>query len=134
MKQLLYVFTLVTLLVLVYSSGCTATYNNEMGFRESSLNDSIPIPEKAKKVKDIKNPSNDNIKKGVTYRLNNIGGDQGITPPENYFEELKNHGWIRLKQKQMGHVNFFKNGDQVIAIEIHEDTLDIYELKEDAPY
>jgi len=76
MKQLLYVFTLVTLLV--FSSSCSATYNDEMGYRQSSLNESIPIPEKDKKVKDINNSSNPDVKKGVTYRLNNIGGGKGL--------------------------------------------------------
>lgn len=68
----------------------------------------------------------------VKYELKNIGGELGLYPPESYLNKLRNSGWVELKDKRLGHVQFFEKEDTVIAIEIHEDTFSIYEMNKDA--
>lgn len=78
--------------------------------------------------------SNPNIKIGVKYELDNIGGEQGLYRPDSYFNKLEDVGWVELEDKRLGHVQFFEKEGTVIAIEIHEDTFDIHEMNKDAKY
>lgn len=96
------------------------------------MNSDIPVPSNAKPLKVTTNSANTNIHMGLAYELEHIGGEQGLYPPTDYFQKLHDEGWIELEEKRLGSVHFFKKDDTVIAIEIHEDTFDIYEMKKDA--
>lgn len=96
---------------------------------KSEINEEIPVPADAVVSKvDFSNP---NIKEGKKYTLENIGGEQGIYPPLNYFEEMKNWGWEELEDERMGHVHFFRKEEQIISIEIREDYFNLYEMEKD---
>lgn len=62
------------------------------------------------------------------YELKNIGGEQGLYPPLDYFQKLADTGWVELEEERMGHIHFLKKDTTVIAIEIREDTFEIYEM------
>jgi hypothetical protein len=120
--------------LLIFTNGCTPSNDEEIGYKESSINDEIPIPKNAKQIEITTNSSNPNVKIGVRYELENIGGEQGLYPLNSYFQKLKDLGWVELEDRRMGHVQFLKKDDTVIAIEIHEDTIDIYEMNRDAKF
>ncbi|HEY2491690.1 MAG TPA: hypothetical protein VGI33_01975 [Paenibacillus sp.] len=132
MKKYLIAFILLPLLI--FTNGCTPSNDEEIGYKESSINDEIPIPKNAKQIEITTNSSNPNVKIGVRYELENIGGEQGLYPLNSYFQKLKDLGWVELEDRRMGHVQFLKKDDTVIAIEIHEDTIDIYEMNRDAKF
>lgn len=71
------------------------------------------------------------LKKGEKYYLENIGGEQGLYPPNKYFEEIKNWGWEELEKEQMGQAHFFTKGETIISVVIKEDYFHLYEMKED---
>ncbi|MFC4408874.1 hypothetical protein ACFOZY_00350 [Chungangia koreensis] len=98
------------------------------GYEESEINEDIPVPADAE-VSEVEF-SNPNIKEGKKYTLENIGGEQGLYPPLNYFDEMKNWGWEELKDERKGHVHFFRKEDQIISIEISEDYVNLYEMEE----
>ena len=108
--------------------GCSSPQNEISSYKKAGINEDIPVPANAEssKVK-FDNP---NINKGEKYSLENIGGEQGLYPPNEYFEEIKNWGWEELKTEQMGHVHFFSKGDTIISIVINEDNFHLYEMKE----
>lgn len=121
------IMLLISLLIMV--NGCSNSSNNEqIGYEGSSINEDIPVPNNAKEIEIITTSSNPNIKIGVRYELDNIGGEQGLYPPKEYFQKLKESGWIELEDQRLGHVQFFEKDDTEIAIEIHEGTFEIYEM------
>ncbi|KAB7705967.1 hypothetical protein F9802_12950 [Bacillus aerolatus] len=126
-KKLLSLFVLLTLIV-----GCSPSYDETGGYKESTINKDFPVPANAEPGE--ANFGNPNIEKGVKYKLKNIGGEQGLLPPQRYFQEIEKLGWKEEKDKQMGSVHFFKKDDTVIAVEIEENSFDLYQLKEGAPY
>lgn len=125
-KNGLYTICLVLLLV-----GCSSSYTETAGYKKAGISDDIPVPANAesRKVK-FDNP---NILKGEKYKLKDIGGEQGLYPPDGYFDELKNWGWDELEGEQMGHVYFFKKGNTVISLVIHENYFNLFEMKEEFP-
>lgn len=98
-------------------------------YKKATINIDIPVP--ANSESSSAHFENSNVKKGEKYSLENIGGEQGLYPPVEYFEEIKNWGWEELKNEQMGHVHFFRKGDTIISIVIKEDYFHLYEMKED---
>lgn len=108
------------------------TFGDEIvSYKKSGINEDFPVPANAESSKvQFDNPS---IKKGEKYRLKNIGGEQGLYPPSDYFEEITMWGWELLKEDQMGHANFFKKGKTIISIVIHENDFELYEMGEDFP-
>lgn len=114
--------------MLFFLVGCTASNEEDSSFIKSSVNKEVPVPANAKSSSASFN--NPNIKKGKTYKLDDIGGEQGLYRPQKYFEELKMWGWEELKREQMGSVYFFKKGETIIAIIIKEDYFQLYEMKE----
>ena len=116
-------------LMLLWLVGCSSSNNEISSYKKAGINEDIPVPANAEssKVK-FDNPT---IKKGEKYSLENIGGEQGLYPPNEYFEEIKKWGWEELKSEQMGHVHFFSKGDTIISIDIKEDSFHLYEMKED---
>jgi hypothetical protein len=132
LKRLLIAFILLPLLIV--ANGCTPSSDEEIGYKESSINDEIPIPKNAKQIEITTNSSNPNIKIGVRYELKNIGGEQGLYRPKSYFQKLTDIGWAELEDRRLGHVQFFKKDDTVIAIDIGEDTFEIYEMNKDAKF
>lgn len=97
---------------------------------KSSILSSIPKPEGAVQAGIQTNTGNQNIKISVRYELENIGGEQGLYPPNEYFQQLKAGGWSEIEEERVGHVHFFEKEDAVIAIEVREDWIDIYEMEE----
>ncbi|MEK5238301.1 hypothetical protein NST99_21670 [Paenibacillus sp. FSL L8-0470] len=127
-------FAVILLSSLLFANGCTTSKHVETGYAESAIHDDFPIPEAAKQGEITTNSANPNIKIGVSYELDNIGGEQGLYPPESYFQKLDDAGWAELEDRRMGHVQFFEKEDTVIAIEIHEDTFQLYEMKPGASF
>ncbi len=109
--------------------GCGAELNTSSGYKSSSIITQVPIPNSAKQIELIGNFSNPNIKVGVKYELKDIGGEQGLFPPSQYFQKLNELNWIELEDKRMGHIHFFQKNDKMIAIEIRQDTFTIYEMR-----
>ncbi|WP_339803068.1 hypothetical protein MKY19_12210 [Paenibacillus sp. FSL R5-0744] len=129
-----YLLTFIWLPLILFTSGCTSSTQEEQEYGISSINAEIPIPKKAKEIEVTTTSSNPNIKIGVKYKLDNIGGEQGLCRPDHYFNKLEDAGWVELEDKRLGHVQFFEKEGTVIAIEIHEDTFDIHEMNKDAKY
>ena len=129
-----YLIALILVPILIFVIGCTSSNDAEIGYTESSINNEIPIPKNAKQIKITTNSSNPNIKIGVQYELKNIGGEQGLYTPDRYFQKLKDLEWAELEDKRMGHVHFFKKEDTVIAIELGEDTFEVYEMIKNAKF
>lgn len=126
MKNSGIIFFLLSLLLLI--SGCTPSKYEITGYTGSSINGEIPVPVNAKQLSITTHSDNPNIKTGITYELKHIGGEQGLYVPSDYFEKLSEAGWVELEEERMGHVHFLKKSDTVIAIEIREDTFDIFEM------
>lgn len=99
------------------------------GYTESSVNEEFPVPVNAESSKAQYN--NPNINYGEKYSLENIGGEQGLYQPTEYFDVIKEWGWKEVENERMGHVQFFKKEDTIISIEIQEDYFHLYEMKED---
>lgn len=119
--------TCVICLMLLF--GCSPPINETTIYKKAGINEEVPVPANAKSSTDqFDNP---NIKKGEKYILKNIGGEQGLYPPKEYFEEIKNWGWEELKSEQNGHVHFFSEEGTIISIVIKEDYFQLYEMKED---
>lgn len=116
-------------LLLLWMVGCSSSQNEINGYKKSGINDEIPVPTNAESGK-VKF-DNSNIKKGEKYSLKNIGGEQGLYPPHEYFEEIKDWGWEELQSEQMGHIYFFKKGNTIISLEIKEDYFHLYEMEEE---
>ncbi|AIQ35434.1 MULTISPECIES: hypothetical protein [Paenibacillus] len=127
-----YLLAFILLPLILFNSGCTSSTQEVQEYGVSSINEGIPIPINAKEIEVTTTSNNPNIKIGVKYELKNIGGELGMYPPESYFNKLRDSGWVELKDKRLGHVQFFEKEDTVIAIEIHEDTFSIYEMNKDA--
>lgn len=129
-----YLLAFILLPLMFFNSGCTSSTQEEQEYGISSINAEIPIPKNAKEIEVRTTSSNSNIKIGVKYELDNIGGEQGLYRPESYFNKLEDDGWVELEDKRLGHVQFFEKGGTIIAIEVHEDTFSIYEMNKDAKY
>ncbi|AWV33376.1 MULTISPECIES: hypothetical protein [Paenibacillus] len=129
-----YLLAFIWLPLILFTSGCTSSTQEEQEYGVSSINAEIPIPKKAKEIEVITNSNNPNIKIGAKYELDNIGGEQGLYRLEGYFNKLNDAGWIELEDKRLGHVQFFDKEDTIIAIEIHQDTFDIHEMNKDAKF
>jgi hypothetical protein len=129
-----YLLAFIGLPLILFTSGCTSSTQEVQEYGVSSINAEIPIPENAKEIEVTTTSSNPNVKIGVKYELDNIGGEQGLYRPDHYFNKLEDAGWVELEDKRLGHVQFFEKEGTVIAIEIHEDTFDIYEMNKDAKY
>ncbi|WP_339315546.1 hypothetical protein [Paenibacillus sp. FSL R10-2734] len=127
-----YLLAFICLPLILFNSGCTSSTQEEQEYGVSSINAEIPIPKNAKEIEVTTTSSNPNIKIGVKYELDNIGGEQGLYPPESYFNKLWDSGWVELEDKRLGHVQFFEKEGTIIAIEIHENTFSIYEMNKDA--
>ncbi|SFI72228.1 hypothetical protein [Thermoflavimicrobium dichotomicum] len=119
---------LLAILSLMAVSACNPSGSADTGYQKSSIHEDFPVPKNAKPTTiQFDNPK---IEKGVKYILQGIGGKQGLYPPKNYFEEIGKWGWEELKDKQMGHVHFFRKGKTIISLVIHEDYFALYKMKE----
>lgn len=103
-----YLFTFILLSLSIFVTGCTSSAQEEQEYGVSSINAEIPIPKNAKEIEVTTTSSNPNIKIGVKYELDNIGGEQGLYRPDGYFNKLNDAGWIELEDKRLGHVLFFE--------------------------
>lgn len=131
MRKYHMIFMLLPLFLLAI--GCTPRYEEPIdGYKTSTIRDDFPIPESSVLLETITSSDNPNIDNVVTYEVKGIGGEQGLSTPERYFQEVQDSGWTELKENQMGHVHFFKKEDMVIALEIREDSITLYEMIKDA--
>ena len=118
-------------LLLLCLVGCSSSYDEITSYKKSGINEDFPVPANAESSEaQFENPY---IKKGEKYSLKNIGGEQGLYPPSDYFEEINIWGWEELKEEQMGQAHFFRKGNTIISIVIKEDYCELYEMKEDFP-
>ncbi|RAJ01336.1 hypothetical protein DET54_102827 [Paenibacillus pabuli] len=129
MKNFGIMFILLSLLLLI--SGCTPSTYEITGYTGSSINNEIPVPVNAKQLSVTTHSDNPNIQTGIKYELKHIGGEQGLYVPSDYFEKLFEAGWVEVEEERMGHVHFLKKRDTIIAIEIQEDTFEIFEMRQD---
>lgn len=111
--------------------GCSSTNEEITSYIKAGINEDFPVPANSESSKAKFN--NIYIKTGEKYSLKNIGGEQGLYPPSDYFEEINNWGWEELEEERMGHVHFFSKGNTIISIVIKEDYFELYEMKEDFP-
>lgn len=120
-----------SLLLLGMVTACASTdtpsYEAEAGYKKSVVNENFFVPINA--VQEETEFDNPNILKGSKYNLNNIGGDQGLYPPLQYFQDLEKSGWGELKDKRMGHTHFFEKDETVISVVVNEDFIKVYEMK-----
>ncbi len=100
-------------------------------YKMSSVHEDFPVPEQA--VEREATFGNPNITEGAKYELENIGGEQGLYPPKAYLEKINASGWTEIEEERLGHVHFFKKDDAVVALEVQEDSIGVYELKQDTP-
>ena len=118
----------ITCVICLLLFGCSPSINETNSYKKAEINEEIPVPANAKlSTETFDDP---NIEKGEKYILKNIGGEQGLYPPKEYFEEIKNWGWEELKSEQNGHVHFFSKGETIMSIVIKEDYFQLYEMKE----
>lgn len=68
-----YLLAFIWLPLILFTSGCTSSTQEEQEYGVSSINAEIPIPKKAKEIEVITNSNNPNIKIGAKYELDNIG-------------------------------------------------------------
>lgn len=133
MKKYRTVFMMLPIILLAI--GCTPRYEEPVdGYKPSSVYEDFPIPESAALLQTIPEPENPNIDNGAKYEVKGIGGEQGLATPVRYFHEIQAAGWTELEEKRMGHVHFFQKDDTVIALEVREDSLEVYELIKDAAF
>lgn len=68
-----YLLAFIWLPLILFTSGCTSSAQEEQEYGVSSINAEIPIPKNAKEIEVITNSNNPNIKIGAKYELDNIG-------------------------------------------------------------
>jgi hypothetical protein len=121
--------SMLTILVVIFVTGCTPTYDESKGYKESNINQSFPVPENA--VQSEVEYGNPIIKDGVRYNIKNIGGEQGLYTPESYITEIVNWGWTELEEERMGSMHIFRKDGTVMWLDINEDFLGLYQLNND---
>ncbi|KOP67529.1 hypothetical protein AMS62_21500 [Bacillus sp. FJAT-18019] len=115
--------------------GCTSVYKEPVdGYKSSSVHDDFPIPNSAVLTTTVTETENPNIDNGAKYEVKGIGGEQGLSLPTRYFQEIQASGWAELEDKRMGHLHFFEKDDKVVALEIRENSIEVYEMVEDAKF
>ncbi len=120
--------------LLVMSSACSAADSEGKGQAQGSLFADFPVPGYASQVGVITDTANPNIRQGVKYELQSADGAQAGDPPKDYWEQLQAAGWSELKEDRIGHVQFFRKEGTTVAVELHEGTMEVYEMKEGADY
>lgn len=127
--------SLLSVLLLLFFIFWTQRFTNSTyeikGYVSSSLHKDIPVPANAKLIESAAYSDHPTQSRSETYELKHIGGEQGLYPPEDYFQKLHEVGWTELKEERMGHVHVLNKGDVRIAIEIREDTFQIFLLRSD---
>ncbi|ANA78475.1 hypothetical protein C7121_16535 [Paenibacillus glucanolyticus] len=128
-----YLITFMLLPLFLLAIGCTPKYEEPVdGYTTSSIHGDFPIPESSALLETISSSENPNIDNGVKYEVKGIGGEQGLSTPERYIQEIQDSGWTELKDNRLGHVYFFKKEDTVISLEIRQDSITLYEMTKDA--
>lgn len=122
---------LTTFMIVITLTACSSAsvpkYDETAGYKKSAINEDFIVPVNAKEQPLVfENP---NILKGVKYNLHNIGGEQGLYPPMQYFRDLAQAGWEELKDERMGHVHFFRKTDKVISVVLKEDAFEVFEMR-----
>jgi len=127
--------SLLSVLLLLFFIFWTQRFTNSTyeikGYVSSSLHKDIPVPANAKLIESAAYSDHPTQSRSETYELKHIGGEQGLYPPEDYFQKLHEVGWTELKDEQMGNVHILNKEDVRIAIEIQEDTFQIFLLHSD---
>ncbi|WP_029192805.1 hypothetical protein [Paenibacillus harenae] len=131
MRRLCFSFMFLLMLIGCSQAG-SQTYDHELGYKKSDVNEQFLVPGNAEQQE--ANFNNPNYLKGAKYKLINVGGSQGLYPPHPYFQELEKSGWSELEDKRMGHVHFFSNGDTIMSVVIKQDFFEVYELKQGAKF
>ncbi|MBD2869263.1 hypothetical protein [Paenibacillus arenilitoris] len=130
-KGLLFLLILACALVPI---GCAdadkPAYEEGLGYKPSTVNEQFLIPVGAIQREAIFH--NPNILRGAEYELADIGGEQGLYPPQRYFQDLEAAGWRERKDDRLGHVHFFERDNTVISVEIRQDSFTVYEMKDEA--
>lgn len=117
---------MLTILVVLFTTGCTPTYDEKKGYKQASINPSFPVPENA--VQSELEYGNPIIKDGVKYNLKNIGGEQGLYPPNGYLAEIENWGWNEIEDERIGSMHVYKKDGTVMWLDINQDFIGLYEL------
>ncbi|QOR66672.1 hypothetical protein IM538_00070 [Cytobacillus suaedae] len=119
--------SMLTILMVLFNTGCTPTYDEKKGYKEASINPLFPVPENA--VQSELEYGNPIIKDGVKYTIKNIGGEQGLYPPKDYLTEIENWGWYELEEERMGSMHVFNRDGTVMWLDINQDFIGLYELE-----
>ncbi|WP_426334458.1 hypothetical protein ACN9MH_09765 [Paenibacillus silvae] len=101
------------------------------GYTLSALHKDIPVPANAKLIESKAYSDHPTLELSETYELKHIGGEQGLYPPVDYFQKLHDAGWVELKEERLGHMHILNKGDVRVAIEIRENTFQLFLLHSD---
>lgn len=100
--------------------------SKDLSFTESKSISGFPVPTEA--IISITNNLDIRFIHTASYQYENIGGEQGLYPEEEYLKEIEQWGWLENKEERMGHkYQFEKDGREVWFI-IHEDRFSVLEL------
>lgn len=127
--------SLLSVLLIIFFMVWTQRHTNSTyeikGYVSSALHRDIPVPANAKLIESAAYSDHPTQSRSETYELKHIGGEQGLYPPEDYFQKLHEAGWTELKEERMGHIHVLNKEEVRIAIEIREDTFQIFLLHSD---
>ncbi|UTR16778.1 hypothetical protein MM221_09810 [Salipaludibacillus sp. LMS25] len=124
-KRIIFLFILSLFIIL---GACANIYNDQVGYKASQIHDQIPVPKNAEITSGEAN--NQKIKESVFYKLNGIGGQQGLYPPMSYIEKIEEWGWKQLKEERLGGKFTFIKEETKIWVIIDEDSFSIHILDE----
>ncbi|MCM3131670.1 hypothetical protein M3629_02675 [Paenibacillus polysaccharolyticus] len=127
--------SLLSVLLLLFFMFWTQRFTNSTyeikGYVSSALHRDIPVPANARLIESAAYSDHPTQSRSETYELKHIGGEQGLYPPEAYFQKLHDAGWTELKDERMGNVHILNKAEVRIAIEIQENTFRIFLLHSD---
>ncbi|MCR6108940.1 hypothetical protein HXA35_01080 [Bacillus sp. A301a_S52] len=121
------IFLLILPFLIIFDA-CANIYNGQVGYKASQIHDQMPVPKNAEITSGEAN--NQKIKESVFYKLNGIGGQQGLYPPMSYIEKIEESGWKQLKEERMGGNFTFIKEETKIWVIIYENSFSIHILDE----
>ncbi|MDM5278667.1 hypothetical protein QUF95_14785 [Paenibacillus silvae] len=124
-------FILLFLFFIFWTQRPAASTYEIKGYTSSALHKDIPVPANAKLIESKAYSDHPTLELSETYELKHIGGEQGLYPPVDYFQKLHDAGWVELKEERLGHMHILNKGDVRVAIEIRENTFQLFLLHSD---
>jgi hypothetical protein len=106
---------------------CTACSNfDQKEFVESDKIQNFPIPKQAKLTNS--KVTNTLIEKHAKYKLNNIGGEQGLSVPKEYISQIEDWGWKEQEKERIGSKYIFKKNQEIVWLIVKENQFSISKI------